>query len=109
VELVVETHGPDTIEQSMRATSLHGQIVLLITGNARGAGIEISNQAYASSMATIRRVFVGSRADLESMNRAVSTHRLRPVVDRIFPFTEATQAYDYFAANEAFGKVVIRT
>jgi NADPH:quinone reductase-like Zn-dependent oxidoreductase len=109
VDLVVETHGPDTIEQSMRATSLHGQIVLLITGNTRGSGIEISNQAYASTMATIRRVFVGSRADLEAMNRAVSTHGLRPVVDRIFPFAEAKQAYDYFASNEAFGKVVIRT
>jgi len=41
------------------------------------------------------------------MNRAIALHQLRPVIDRVFPFVEAQDAYRYFAANERTGKVVI--
>ncbi|MEV6015349.1 NAD(P)-dependent alcohol dehydrogenase [Streptomyces sp. NPDC051997] len=107
-DLIVETNGPDTIEQSMRAAALYGQVVLLITGNGRRPGIEISNTAYASSLATIRRVFVGSRAHFESMNRALELHGTRPVVDRVLGFDEVGEAFRHCESGAAFGKVVIR-
>ena len=107
-DLVVETNGPDTIEQSMRASALYGQIVLLITGSPRKSGIEISNAAYAASLATIRRVFVGSRTHFEAMNRAVSLHGIRPVIDRVFGLDEVHEAFRYYESGVAFGKVVIR-
>ncbi|WP_405495824.1 NAD(P)-dependent alcohol dehydrogenase [Streptomyces sp. NBC_00096] len=107
-DLVVETGGPDTIEQSVRASSLYGQIALLVTASAAKSGIEISHAAYASSLATIRRVFVGSRTQFESMNTTIAAHGLRPVVDRVLPFEEAHEAYRGYAADAPFGKVVIR-
>ncbi len=58
--------------------------------------------------ASLRTVTVGSRSDFERMNRVVSQHRLRPVIDRIFPFDEAPDAFTYFAQGAHFGKVVIR-
>ncbi|MEV0412827.1 NAD(P)-dependent alcohol dehydrogenase [Streptomyces sp. NPDC050448] len=106
-DLVVETGGPETIEQSVRASALYGQIALLITASAGKAGIEISHAAYASSLATIRRVFVGSRTQFEDMNRAVAAHGLRPVIDRVHPFEEARTAYREYATASPFGKVVI--
>jgi NADPH:quinone reductase-like Zn-dependent oxidoreductase len=108
VDRVVETGGPDTIEQSMRAAARYAQIVLLITASARRSGIEIPNAAYASSLATIRRVFVGSRADLEALAGAVARLRLRPVVDRVFDFADAREAFRYYLRGEVFGKVVVR-
>ncbi|MER6390587.1 NAD(P)-dependent alcohol dehydrogenase [Streptomyces sp. NPDC001523] len=105
---IVETGGPETIDQSVRASSLHGQIVLLITGSARKAGIEVSNAAYASSLVTVRRVFVGSRARFEEMNRAVSAHALHPVIGRVHSFDEVHAAYRGYASSPPFGKVVIR-
>lgn len=105
---MVETGGPDTIEQSMRASSLYGRIALLITASAAKSGMEISHAAYAAGLATIRRVFVGSRTRFESMNRAVTTHGLRPVIDRVLPFEEAHEAYRGYAEDAPFGKVVIR-
>uniref|UniRef100_A0AAU2JJU5 NAD(P)-dependent alcohol dehydrogenase n=1 Tax=Streptomyces sp. NBC_00049 TaxID=2903617 RepID=A0AAU2JJU5_9ACTN len=107
-DLVVETGGPETVEQSLRAASLYGQIALLTTGSARKPGIEISHAAYASSLATIRRVFVGSRARFEDMNRAVAAHGLRPVIGRTHSFDEARAAYRGYAGDPPFGKVVIR-
>jgi NADPH:quinone reductase-like Zn-dependent oxidoreductase len=107
VDLVVETFGADTIEQSMRAVGMHGQVMLLIARGRYKPGIEISSQAYGASMATLRRVFVGNRDSFDAMNRAISLHQIRPVVERVFPFEQAQQAYDHFAVGQSFGKVVI--
>jgi NADPH:quinone reductase-like Zn-dependent oxidoreductase len=41
------------------------------------------------------------------MNRAISLHRLRPVIDRTFLFAEAKEAYRHFQGRGHFGKVVI--
>lgn len=105
--LVVETVGPDTIEQSVRAANLHGQIVLLITRGKTKSSIEIPSSAYSATMVTIRRVFVGNRMSFESMNAAIETNRIKPVIDRVFPFAEVIDAYRYYATGRSFGKVVI--
>jgi NADPH:quinone reductase-like Zn-dependent oxidoreductase len=42
------------------------------------------------------------------MNRAIAQAHLKPVIDRVFPFTEARAAYDYLQRGAHFGKVVIR-
>jgi NADPH:quinone reductase-like Zn-dependent oxidoreductase len=52
-------------------------------------------------------ISVGSRADFEAMNRAITMHQLRPVIDRTFPFVEAKEAYRHFESRGHFGKVVI--
>jgi NADPH:quinone reductase-like Zn-dependent oxidoreductase len=106
-DLVVETFGPDTIEQSMRAVGMHGQIMLLIARGVQKPDIQISAQSYSSSMATIRRVFVGNRSSFEAMNRAIAQAKLQPVIDRVFKFSEAHDAYNYFMRGQSFGKVVI--
>ena len=106
-DLVVETFGADTIEQSMRAVGMHGQIMLLIARGMHKPDIQISAQAYSSTMATIRRVFVGNRASFEAMNRAITQSKLRPVIERVFPFSEAHEAYRHFMRGQSFGKVVI--
>jgi NADPH:quinone reductase-like Zn-dependent oxidoreductase len=41
------------------------------------------------------------------MNRAISAHRLKPVIDRVFGFGQAKEAYEHFEARRHFGKVVI--
>src|SRR5216683_2369388 len=56
---------------------------------------------------TVGAISVGSRADFEAMNRAIAPHRLRPVIDRTFPFAEAKAAYRHFEGRGHFGKVVI--
>lgn len=107
VDRVVETFGPETIEQSMRASALHGQIILLITRSPNKASLEISGGAWASSLTTVRRIFVGSRASFEAMNRAIAAARLRPVIDRVFDFEDAPAAFRYFMQGKVFGKVVV--
>lgn len=108
-DLIVETNGPATIEQSVRAAALYGQIVLLAVSAPTGRShIEISGEAYGSTLATIRRIFAGNRADHEAMNQAISAHHLRPVIDRVFGFAETHDAFTYYLDGKPFGKVIIR-
>jgi NADPH:quinone reductase-like Zn-dependent oxidoreductase len=64
------------------------------------------NVLYAS-VATVRVVFAGSRAQFDAMNRAIAVAGMRPVIDRVFPFDEVPAAFRYFERVEPFGKVVI--
>ena len=53
------------------------------------------------------RVNVGSREGFEAMNRAIAANGIRPVIDKVFPFERAVDAYEYEATGQHFGKVVI--
>jgi len=81
--------------------------VLLTLQDAQGRSIQMPAALYQRSLATISRLFVGSRTNLEAMLRAISTHRLKPVVDKVFPFAQAAEAYRYFKQGDVFGKVII--
>jgi NADPH:quinone reductase-like Zn-dependent oxidoreductase len=42
-----------------------------------------------------------------AMNAALSLAKLRPVIDRVFPFEEAREAYAHLKSGSHIGKVVI--
>ncbi|BCG74149.1 alcohol dehydrogenase [Mesorhizobium sp. 113-1-2] len=107
IDLVVETGGPTTFTQSLIASSLYGRIVALTVQDAKGNSIEIPGAIYQRSLATIGRVFVGNRNGLEAMLAAVGKHQLKPIIDRVFPFAEAREAYRHFMQGDVIGKVVI--
>jgi NADPH:quinone reductase-like Zn-dependent oxidoreductase len=44
----------------------------------------------------------------EAMNRAVAVGKLKPIIDKVFPFDDAPMAYRYLQSAQHFGKVVIR-
>jgi len=56
----------------------------------------------------VQGIHVGSRAMFEEMNAVISEARLRPVVDRVFGFDEARQAFLHMESAAHFGKIVIR-
>ncbi len=47
-------------------------------------------------------------AQLAEIGALLSTGRIRPVIDRVFPFDEAKEALGYLAQGRAKGKVVLR-
>jgi NADPH:quinone reductase-like Zn-dependent oxidoreductase len=104
VDHVIEVGGPGTIGRSIQ-TVRAGGIVSMIGVLTRG---QIDPLSILSSGAIVRGVFVGSRQMFEAMNRAIALHRIEPVVDRIFPFEEAPEAYRYLKSAQHVGKVVIR-
>jgi len=57
---------------------------------------------------TIRGILVGSREMFVKMNRAIEHHKIKPVIDKVFHFDQAIEAYKYFQSQRHVGKVVIR-
>ena len=43
----------------------------------------------------------------EAMNRAIAAGGLKPVIDKVFPFAEAKDAYRHLKSQNHFGKIVI--
>ncbi len=103
VDLVLEVGGAETFAKSMAATCVGGDVVLI--GGLGGAGAEVPLVA-RNIHAT--RISVGSRVMFEDMLRALELREVHPVIDRVFEFGEAVDAYRYLEAQAHFGKVVIR-
>ena len=104
VDHVVEVGGAGTLPQSLRAVRTGGR-VSLIGVLAEGGGLDPA--AVLLKGITLEGMFVGSRQTFEEMNRAIERHRLRPVIDSAFPFSDAPAAYRHFERRGHFGKVVI--
>jgi NADPH:quinone reductase-like Zn-dependent oxidoreductase len=51
---------------------------------------------------------MGSMDEFREVTALLRSGRLEPVIDRVFPFSDAPQAYARLQAGEQFGKVVIR-
>lgn len=105
VDHVVEVGGAGTLGQSLKAVRMGGQISLI--GVLSGVG-QANTLPILMKNVRVQGIFVGSREMFEAMNRAIAEHRLRPVVDRVFPFAEAPAAFRHMESAAHFGKICIR-
>ena len=55
----------------------------------------------------LQGVTVGSVEDLQAMVEAITVNRMKPVIDKTFPFDQAREAFTYMASGAHFGKVAI--
>ena len=103
---VVEVGGAGTLPRSLKAAAFGGRVVVVGSVAGRGASDIGPADLFARTL-TLEGIYVGSRDDFEALNRAVAHARLRPVVDRVFGFGEAREAYRHLDAGSHFGKVVV--
>ena len=105
-DVVVEHVGEATWEQSLRCVRPHGRITVCgaTSGpNPRAALHRIwwrEIEIYGSTM--------GTREDFEGAYGLLASGRARPVVDAIFPLSEARAAHERLEAAAQLGKVVLR-
>ncbi len=105
VDHVVEVGGAGTLPRSIEAVRQGGQIHMI--GVLTGGGT-IDPSAVLRRGALLRGIYVGSRQMFEAMNRAIELHKIAPVIDRVFDFGEAREAYRHLQGQGHMGKVVIR-
>lgn len=105
VDHVVEVGGAGTLPKSLQAVRVGGRVSLI--GVLSGRGNEIDPMPILFKSITLQGIYVGSRKMFEAMNQVIQDSQLQPVIDRIFPFTQAKEAYRYVKSASHFGKVVI--
>ncbi|MCO5968658.1 zinc-dependent alcohol dehydrogenase family protein [Actinoallomurus soli] len=106
VDLVVDATGP--LEQSLKSVAPTGEVAFVGYWLSGAAGAEpVHPGSLFMAGAVLRRVATGSRAHFLELNRAVETHRVRPVIDRVFSFEQVPDAFEYCESGGGFGKVII--
>lgn len=104
VDQVIDIGG-STLEQSLRAVRIGGTVSSI---GVLGAGeIKLRLASIFMQQVRLQGVLVGSRESFEAMCRALEAHRVHPMVDRVFPFEEAKEAFVYVANAQHFGKICI--
>lgn len=106
VDRVIETGGIDTTARSIASIAFGG--VIARVGSLGGSSESVDPSILRRGVYTWQHVALGSRAHFKAMNRAVAHTELRPVIDRIFEFEEAPEAFRYYFDREDVGKVIIR-
>lgn len=104
-DFIMEVGGGGTIQESMKAIKIGGHIAII--GVVAGAGDPFNPAALIGNSAKLQGLSVGSRDMFEAMGRMIDLKKIFPVVDKVFPFTEAKAAFAAMAAGEHFGKIVL--
>lgn len=105
VDHVVEVGGQGTLPQSLRAVRSGGTISMI--GVLAGSKMDVPLGQVVTRHICLQGITVGSSDDFRAMANAISEARMRPVVDRVFPFEELPLALTYLKNGKHFGKVCI--
>ncbi|KAI1022662.1 hypothetical protein LB503_000151 [Fusarium chuoi] len=115
VDHIIEIGGTLTLQASFDAIGFNGQIHCIghITNpDPLGAGKDLRGPDAAflalDRLCVVRGVVVGSREQLQDMLDCFEANEIRPVIDRVFSFENAREAYDHLWSSTHTGKVVIR-
>jgi NADPH:quinone reductase-like Zn-dependent oxidoreductase len=103
-DYVVDTVGQ--LRDSIAAVRLGG--IVAFVGLLNGMSAEVDLVALMGKSARVEAIDVGSREMFEVMNRGIQVHGMRPVVDRVFGFSEAGDALKYLKEARHFGKICLR-
>ncbi|OWY64543.1 NAD(P)-dependent alcohol dehydrogenase [cyanobacterium TDX16] len=106
VDLVVEVGGAGTLNESLRAVRIGGQVSLI--GVLSGGSGEINTVSILMKSVRLHGIYVGSREMFEAMNQAITLHQMKPIIDRVFPFSEAREALKYMESGSHFGKICLQ-
>ncbi len=105
VDNVVEVGGAGTLINSLKAVRRGGTVSMI--GVLSGVNIDIPLTLVLMKHVRVQGILVGHREGFENMNRALSYHQIRPVIDKVFPFDRAVEAFEYMASAKHFGKVCL--
>ncbi|HUR00816.1 MAG TPA: NAD(P)H-quinone oxidoreductase [Gemmatimonadaceae bacterium] len=116
INAIMDLVGGDYVAGDLRVLSPRGRII--VVGTTAGAKADINLGLLLRKRARIIGTVLRARtldekiALAEEFSERVltlfETGHVKPVVDRVFPFTEIKGAHELMESNETFGKIVLR-
>ncbi|MBW8064671.1 MAG: zinc-binding dehydrogenase [Nitrospira sp.] len=105
VDVVIEHIGPQVWDQCLVSLAKGGRLVTC--GATTGGEAKLDLRALFSRQLTLKGSYMGTRAELLKAAELFGRGKLKPVVDRVFPLSEARFAQEYLLSRKQFGKVVL--
>jgi NADPH:quinone reductase-like Zn-dependent oxidoreductase len=106
VDCVIEVGGGGTFARSVQSLARGGKVCLI--GFVAGRDGDMNPFPLIYKAGNLHGIFVGDRDMFQEMNQAIAVNQMKPVIDRVYPFEEATQAFAHHASGQFVGKVVIQ-
>jgi NADPH:quinone reductase-like Zn-dependent oxidoreductase len=106
VDVVVETVGEATWEQSLRSLAKGGRLVTC--GATTGPRVVTDVRRLFWHQHQILGSTMGNTREFREIVRALGQGKLRPRVDSVVPFANAKAAFERLESGEQVGKIVVR-
>jgi NADPH:quinone reductase-like Zn-dependent oxidoreductase len=106
VDVVFEHVGTATWDESVASLALAGRLVTC--GATAGFDAKIDLRFLFSRQLSLLGSYMGTKSELITVMKLVAAGRLKPIVDRVFPLTDARAAHEYLESGGQFGKVLLR-
>ncbi|KAJ6566465.1 alcohol dehydrogenase superfamily protein [Mycena capillaripes] len=110
VDRVIEVTGNATLQRSIASVKLGGSIDLIgYLGGPNVPPVDVVSSGIYKGL-KLRGILVGSAKQFKALNKLLEANpdATRPVIDRVFPFEQAKDAFAYFEGRGHVGKVVIK-
>jgi zinc-binding alcohol dehydrogenase/oxidoreductase len=104
-DVVVEHVGEATWQRSLRAARTGGRIV--VCGATSGPNPPAALHRIWWKQLSVLGSTMGTKEDFDGVYELVASGRARPVVDEVFPLSEARAAHERMEAGEQLGKIVL--
>ena len=105
VDVVFEHVGTATWDDSLASLAYAGRLVTC--GATTGYDAKLDLRILFAKQLSLMGSYMGTKSDLHSVMRLVAAGRFRPIIDRVFPLSEAAAAHAYLESGAQFGKVVL--
>jgi len=106
VDIVIEHVGPATWDESVRSLKVGGTLVTC--GATTGPKVELDLRFLFSRNLSLLGSYMGTMSELHEVLGQVFAGRVKPVIDRVFPLSEARAAHEYMEKSQMFGKIVLK-
>ena len=105
VDVIVEHVGQAVWESCLRSLTHGGRLVTC--GSTSGPESRLDVRFVYARQLTIMGSYMGTRAELLEVSRFIRDGKLTPVVDSVFPLSDARQAQERMLARKSFGKIIL--
>jgi NADPH:quinone reductase-like Zn-dependent oxidoreductase len=105
VDHVIEVGGSGTLQRSLNVIKTGGTISLI--GVLSGLGNLINPDVVLFKNVRLQGISIGSVRMFENMNTLIEKRQIKPVIDKVYPFAQVSEAYARLESAAHFGKIVI--
>ena len=102
-DLVIDSVGAATFDKSLRQTRLGGTIVVF--GASAGEDIQLNLRKFFFGQYNLLGTTMGSSEEFQEMLAFIDSHKIKPVVDKMFSLDDGLDAFRRLENGEQFGKV----
>ncbi|ELU41232.1 zinc-binding dehydrogenase domain-containing protein [Rhizoctonia solani AG-1 IA] len=97
--------------QSLKSVKREGSVHVIgavAQGNPGSETLQDLAKTVLFGQISVIGILVGNKAMCERLDAFMAEHKIKPVIDRVFGWSEVVDALDYQLSGSHFGKIVIK-